>query len=104
VSFPALADLVLVSCISTFGRTVTYTPTVGDAFSLVAVFDAEGSKLSIDGGEIEIASPRLGVRLADLPSAPVQGDTWEIDGVVYRVSDMIPDGQGGSMLFGEIPS
>jgi hypothetical protein len=101
-SWPAQADGVLVTTIALFGRTVTYTPTVGAAFSLVGVFDREGSQLSIDGAQLEIASPRLGVRLADFAVAPGQGDVWEIDGVRYRVTAMIPDGQGGSMLFGEI--
>jgi len=98
------ASDVLAITVDTFGRTVTYTPTVGAAFSLVGVFDREGSQLSIDGAQLEIASPRLGVRLADFSIAPAQGDVWEIDGVRYRVTAMIPDGQGGATLFGEIPA
>ena len=54
--------------------------------------------------QLEIASPQLGVRLADFALAPAQGDSWEIDGMRYRVTDQLPDGQGGSMLFGEIPA
>ena len=103
-SWLAQANDVLVITVDTFGRTVTYAPLVGAPFSVVGVFDAEGSRFNADGMQLEIASPQLGVRLADFALAPAQGDSWEIDGVRYRVTDQLPDGQGGSMLFGEIPA
>jgi len=40
----------------------------------------------------------LGVDLGDFDTPPLPGDTCEIEGVMHRVVDVQPDGQGGADL------
>ncbi len=84
-----------------WGALVTYASRAGWFAELVAVFD-EAAELveDLDGGQITTTGPVLDVLLADLPGEPEEGDTWEIGGVVYRVTRYAPDGSGGATLYG----
>jgi hypothetical protein len=69
---------------------------------LSAIFDPEGVLLAVDGVSIEGIAPKLTVRGGALPAEPVNGDRWDVYGVGYIVGRVIPDGQGGFYLYGEV--
>ena len=80
---------------SSLAEPVTYTPAGGSAVVIRGVF----SPTSIDvdpGSGVAIVSvqPVLGVRVADLPQEPQQGDTLTARGVDYRVVKPTPVGAG----------
>jgi hypothetical protein len=100
MQWPDLADSLLGTCMDVFGREVTYAPAGGSAFKLQGVFDAPHLAVGLRDGEVYYSTtdPKLGVRLSDFFSAPLQGDVVSIDGVDYQVIDVQPDGQGGATL------
>ena len=51
-----------------------------------------------DEGEFTDQQPTLGVRLADYPVPPKQGDSLLRAGVTWSIFDVQPDGQGGADL------
>lgn len=86
---------------SNLGGPVLYTPAAGngDPVTIQGVFDRQ--YIAVDAGQAGVASaiPALFVRLADLPTDPMQDDpTITIDGVAYRVVEPKLDGQGGALL------
>jgi hypothetical protein len=90
--------------IRVFGRDVLYTPLVGSPATVRGVFDKPTQNvpfgLAVDPLVLASLKPRLGVKLADLPSdQAVVGDTvGPIDGVTYTVAEVEKDGQGGASL------
>lgn len=99
-AWPALADRALRTAIATFGQTVVYHGDGANPVTLTGIFDAahESVELDVAGVPVSTRQPELGLRLADLPVAPQQGDHLEIDGTAYVVVDVRPDGQGGARL------
>lgn len=79
--------------------TITYEPTVGAPFALVAVWDSVGVVLDLETGAFQRTNePRLGVVLSDFAVPPIAGDGVTVAGVAYRVTDVALDGQGGAEL------
>jgi len=79
-----------------FGRSVVYTPASGDpSFEVRGIKGAAHTAIAI-GAESDVStlSPRIGVKLADFPAPPVEGDQCTVDGIAYRVIDVQPDGEG----------
>ena len=91
------AKAVLGPGMKVFARPVTYTPPGGEPIAVRGVFDEahEIIKTAGDGSEYSTTAPVLGIRLLDWATAPVQGGTLSIDGTIYRVFDLQPDGEGG---------
>lgn len=61
-----------------------------------AVFDS--AHVAVDpetGAPISSPNPILGVRLSDLPVPPTSRDLVRARGVLYRISDVQPDGVAG---------
>jgi hypothetical protein len=80
---------------------ISYTPYGGAAFTVVAVFSADGVRVDLSSGVVqESTAPRLGVRLADFATPPAHGDEWVVGGKTYRVVGVTPDGEGGAELTG----
>lgn len=99
MSWSERADRVLRSQIRHFGEPVTFTPQGGAAASVSGIFDATTEAIDLDTGmPVRRARPQLGVRLADLPSAPEEGDQVQVRGIDYVVVDVDEDGQGGAKL------
>jgi hypothetical protein len=99
MSWAALADRVNVAARDVFAEAVTYTPAGGSAVALNTPFDAAWEEVVIqDGVPVSAVAPMLSVRLADLPAAPRQGDTFTARGASYRVKVVKPDGHGWAKL------
>ena len=77
------------ACVTRFGESVTYTPTVGTAATVDAVI-LRRSEPILRGGQITIDEDHYQgqIALADLAVEPVIGDTLTTaDAVVYRVDN-----------------
>ena len=64
-----------------------------------AVFDT--AHVSVDpetGAPVSSQNPVLGVRLIDLPNEPTNRDRVLARGVLYKISDLQPDGVAGVTL------
>jgi len=86
--------------IPTFGEAVTYRPKTGGSFQIQAVFDNEWQEVDPNSNVVVSSNaPRLGIRLRDFPSKPIQGDCLVAEGKTYQVVDVQEDGQGGASLF-----
>jgi hypothetical protein len=82
------------ACLATFGRGVTYYPSVGDAVTITGIVDT--------GARLEESAPGtyvvLFIRLVDLPHPPARADEVEIDGATYKVFEVEADAAGGVKL------
>lgn len=82
-----------------FGEDATYTPQGQGGVAISGAFDAQHQEVDVQTGvPVSTVGPVLGVRLADLPQAPAQGDQVTVRGVGYVVADIEPDGHGGALL------
>jgi hypothetical protein len=68
--------------------------------TLTGVFDEAHHLMetSANSAPVSTIAPVLGVRLADLPVPPLQGDVIVVAGISYKIAVPQPDGQGGSKL------
>lgn len=85
-----------------FGRPVRYRPAGGAPFDLAdAIFDRADRTVTFDQGEpVSTTAPLLTVRLSAFPAGlqPQQGDTVDLDGECWEVTDVRADGVGGADL------
>ena len=93
-------NCVLPTVTKCFGEPVIIKPCRGGTFEIMGVYDERFQQIDPDTEEV-IASnvPVVGIRLADIPFAPEQGDKVKVDGRWYRVTDSQEDGLGHSNLF-----
>lgn len=95
MSFSRAIDAVFKTVNSVFGTSATYTYSAGGPTStLKGVFD--NAFVEING--VTSRKPIFKIRLADLTSSPVEGDTILINSVNYTVRDSQADGLGSSTL------
>ena len=98
-----LADAAIVAARDEFKSSVSYSPLAGGGpHTLDAILDRPFEAVELGPAEIAIAGrrPILDLRLADLPVAPVPGDTLTVDGgSPYTVETVEPDGRGSAKLF-----
>jgi hypothetical protein len=84
------------------GFTVTWLPAAGGTFAIDGVFDDAYREVGIaaNGNAVTSTHPILGVRVADLPAAPLQGDklTLSRNGRTYVVKEVRPDSHGWAIL------
>lgn len=88
--------LVLGPCLNTFGQTVTFTPAVGDAVEVTAIF-MDGythASQTLDGMAVISSNPILGCRATDFDTEPARDDVFSVSGTDYRVVETNPDGLG----------
>lgn len=90
-------DLDIFFATADFAKTATYTPAVGDAKPIPVVFDAPFSLTSVQGIEYQSDKPAATCKTSDVSSAG-EGDTLTIDGTVYKIAEVQPDGTGLSRL------
>jgi hypothetical protein len=83
----------------------TYTPKGGTPFAIDGVFERAYQEVLIDaeaagGVGMNTVKPALGVRLAQFPDPPVQGDKVFVAsvGLTYVVNNVQPDGLGWAWL------
>lgn len=79
-----------------YGRPVEFTLKEEDSpHAITAEFNRTYREQRLDDGQVVSATEiRLTVVDADLPRAPLKGDTCEVDGTTYTVRDAQPDGSG----------
>ena len=81
---------------------------VDDGLAVTAMYNADTPVLGIflneyfpvpgELADTESSHPRFGCKAASLPNV-VQGDTLEVDGTVYNITQIQPDGTGWLHLF-----
>jgi hypothetical protein len=98
MSWETARDAALKIAMGTFGKVVTYTPTVGSPTQISGVFDNSHVAVIVNGVEHSQVAPTLGIRLADLAAKPTKGDQVTVGGVTYKVIDSQEDGAGGTTL------
>jgi len=85
-----------------FGEAVTYSPSAGTPFAISGIFDEAYREVEVVDGDIPVTTeiPVLGVRIADFPAPPLQGDLLTITrtGATYAVREARLDGHGGAKL------
>jgi hypothetical protein len=99
MSWETLTDAALTLSIGTFGKAVTYTPSVGSPRTIKGVFSRQS--VEVTRGEyagVSSFQPTLGIRLADLATAPTSLDRVTVSGTEYRIVECQEDGQGGALL------
>lgn len=93
---------VLAPCLGVFGEPITYMPKIGSPFQITGVFNNAYLSLTLieDGSDMNTSKPVLGVRDADFPVPPAQGDRLLVQktNVIYMVRDVNPDSHGHSNL------
>jgi hypothetical protein len=87
---------VLAACSAAFGETVQYYTAQTGPFAVSGIFNDRYQQTKFeDGIEIVDTAIVLGIRAAQFPVQPVQGDHFFIRNVLYRISDPVePDGLG----------
>lgn len=75
------------------GIAAIYIPKTGGQFSIVGIFDNRAQEIDPDT-EIPVSSNvyTFGLKLDDIPFAPVKGDQLLIKTIRYRVIDVLEDG------------
>jgi len=94
---------VLAPVFAQFAEPVTYQPVAGSPLVLHGVFDdAYQRQVVLEDSSVAWTSesPTLGIRLAEWPTLPQQGETVTIQrtGVCYVITDARPDGHGAARL------
>lgn len=102
MSWPGMVDDVLERCLEAFGEEVEYRLSLTSPFNPVTIRGVfSSSHIVLDpatNAAIDTQMPGVGIRLADLPRAPREGDRIIIRGQEYRVIESQEDGEGGSLL------
>ncbi len=108
-----LLALVHRPCFATFGVSVIYTPSLdnrmelgGMPIHLTGIFDQKREMVALGGGDgLDAVTVRsvVEIRLADLiltgeVIVPMAGDDVTVAGLLYRVLEVQPDGNGLAML------
>lgn len=95
-----LFDDVVKAGVDRFGmRTLIEFVADGSSVEIDGVFDREFERIEFsNGAEVMSTGPRVGIRVADLPRTPARGDVVTVDGTVFEVDEVLPDGQAGIAL------
>lgn len=84
-----------------FGEAILYRPASGGEFPIVATFDRAAAVVEIQAGvPVQSTRPAIVVRLADLATAPAQGDTCSREnGETFEVANVEAEGHGTVKLY-----
>lgn len=97
-------EMVLGPLMAEFGEDTqpVYTPAGGVSFPIDGIFDEAFTEVVLldDGSRVASTFPVLGVRIAQIPNGPRQGDRVSIAKVntTYVVREVRPDGHGEAKL------
>jgi hypothetical protein len=91
-----LDALVLTACMASWGQPVTFMPRSGlPQEGITARFEEKFREaIFIDGNEIATGKPVLGAQASQFLQQPQKEDTFEIQGRLWRVIVVLPDGNG----------
>ena len=96
---------VLAPLAGVFGEQVTYAPATGLPFTVTGVFDEAYREVDLASGTaFTTEMPVLGVRLAEFPQPPVQGDRYTVGrlALVYVVREVRLDSHGAAKLMSNL--
>ena len=103
-----LSGLVNRSCLATFGTPVSYRPALRNQpdlseqpFPITGIFTEKNLNVTLMGGnglDAIVPQPTLELRLSDLGFLPMAGDEVTVDGHLYQVVEVQPDGRGMALL------
>jgi len=94
--FADLSKALSATVLATFGEPVVFH-LEGQAAPLdgTGVFTAAHQEVDASTGvAVSMVQPVLEVRQADLPASPTEGDAVSVQGVLYLIVDVRPDGHG----------
>jgi hypothetical protein len=104
VAWDSISDGLVRAASRTFAssRTIIYD-TAGASptdVSGLCIFTEAHSETILDEDEasVQTVAPTLDVRLADLPTPPVEDMLVSINGVAHRIAGFEPDSEGGALL------
>ncbi|MBF0401394.1 MAG: hypothetical protein HQL90_11565 [Magnetococcales bacterium] len=105
-----LANLANQLCLGIFGSTVSYRPALRNhpelaeaLFTVVGIFTEKNIHITLMGAgtnglDTIVPQPTLELRLSDLTFLPLVGDEVTVDGLLYKVVEVQPDGRGMVLL------
>ena len=94
--FAGLAQAMSASVLTTFGEPVVFHME-GQAQALpgCGIFTAAYHEVDVSSGvAVTTVQPVLEVRQSDLPALPTEGDAVTVQGCLYLIVDVHPDGYG----------
>ena len=94
MSWDSAADALNAACLAAFGRTVTYTPQFGVAFSLTGILDVGARREDAAPGAYAL----LFAKVAAFSQPPERGDEVTVGAAIYKVVDIEADAGGGLRL------
>ncbi len=78
------------------GRSVLYTPSVGDPVTVAGIFDAAYEMIDVGRAGVSGYGPAVFLRLSELSSDPSLDDARvTVAGTEYKFREVKPDGLGG---------
>jgi hypothetical protein len=86
-----------VAMINSIGLSATYTSDSGIPASITVLFDNDYQGIDLASGQIMSSGPAAYCKSSDVPNA-TQGDEMTINGVLYTVIGIEPDGTGLTIL------
>jgi hypothetical protein len=91
-----LDTLVIGPCVQVWGIPVTFMPARGlPQAGIVARFEEKfREQMFVDGNEIALGKPMLGIQQSQFTQQPVKGDVFQINGRLWQVLVVLPDGNG----------
>ena len=94
-----LTSRLLTNCVNAFGTEATYSPKEGDDFDIEGIFDRPNLNIELgQDNSHQSSAPTFGVKLSDMETDPVDGDSLTIDGKTFTVFEVQKDGQGHAKL------
>lgn len=83
--------------INSIGLTATYTPLSGAPKSITVLFDNDYKAIDLTSGVVASLGPVAFCKTADL-TGTVKGGALAVGAVTYTITNVEPDGTGGTML------
>ncbi len=78
------------------GRSVIYTPSVGDPVTVAGIFDAAYEMIDVGRAGVSGYGPAVFLRLSELSSDPSEDNAQvTVEGTDYKFREVKPDGLGG---------
>ena len=94
MSWDSAVDALNAACLAAFGRTVTYTPQLGVAFTLTGLLELGARREDAAPGTYAL----MFAKAAAFSQPPERGDEVTVGTAIYKVVDIEADAAGGLQL------
>jgi hypothetical protein len=82
-----------------FGDPCVLNPDSDEPFPFDGIFDNAHMMVDVDTEQpVSATHPTLGVNLFDFEVEPTRADQVQLRNLIYKIIDILPDGQGGATL------